>query len=509
MNRDAGKRLAIGLVILVLIGMSRLVVFPASIWEQDEAYFAAAVAEISIADSQPHPPFFPLWIGLGKLVHLTGVEPAASLQWLNVVFGTLLLLPLTTLWSRILAPGLATVGAVLGLMAPGVWLLSGRAFSGTAATAFLVLALGLWTRAEPSRAICAAGSVAAGLSVLIRPQFGLVVFGVGVVLLSRCGAGRRLWIWLPAAILVAGGSAVFIVAAGGLTEVVKAFFIHAELHFGGLSRAVLGFSNSGLARIFVHPEVALVWIGLAIAGVAAAMRTKDTRDVAVPVIVALVILLILTFGLSNPTLPRYAVPIVLLSSGFVVVGLRRLLGRTGAMVAAGAAVCWSLAVVLPAAPVYRAVPSPPLLALERAEELVANNPGVMIVDRRLHAFVRYRAAADPLAAPVIFDHLLELGAAPPVNAVVVFDGIDGGTSASRESTEVFSCDQALLRRLSQDRFLDLTVTGVRSTAPQSAEDIISSIGEGSGGRREGQPIGADDGNEDDEGEDRLESGHPQ
>ncbi len=506
-SRQVRKRLAVSVALVALIGISRLVVFPASIWEQDEAYFSAAVVEISLGDSQPHPPFFPLWIGLGKLVHFAGVPPAVSLQWLSAVLGTLLSLPLTKLWSRLLTLRLAAAASVLGLMAPGVWLLSGRAFSGTAATAFLVLSLVLWTRAEPNRATCAAGSVAAGLAVLIRPQFGLVVIGVGVVVLSRCGAGKRLWVWLPAAILVTGGFAVFVAAAGGLSDVVKALSTHSALHFGALSDADLGFENSGLARILVHPAIALAWIGLAFLGGADALLNRETRNVAAPVIAALVVLLVLILGLSNPTLPRYAVPLVLLSSGFVVVGLRRLLGRTGALVAAGVAVCCSLAVVLPAAQVYRTVPSPPLGALERAAEHAASGQTVLIVDRRLHAFVRYREAVDPLARPVVFDHLLELGAAPPANAPMVVDGLDPGPLAGPDETEVFSCENELLRRLGQDRFLDVTVARARSAGPESMEDIVATIREGSGGRREGQPVGSDNDREDDEGEDGLEGGH--
>ena len=506
-SRQVRQRLVVSVALVALIGISRLMVFPASIWEQDEAYFAAAVVEISIGDSQPHPPFFPLWIGLGKLVHLAGVPPAASLQWLSAVLGTLLLLPLTTLWSRVLTLRLAVAASVLGLMAPGVWLLSGRAFSGTAATALLVLSLALWTRAVPSRVTCAAGSVAAGLAVLIRPQFGLVVIGIGAVVLSRCGAGKRLRIWLPAVVLVSGGFAVFVVAAGGLSEVVKTLSTHSALHFGALSEADLGFSNSGLARILVHPAIALAWIGLAVVGGADALRNRETRNVAAPVIAALVVLLVLILGLSNPTLPRYAVPLVLLSSGFVVAGLRRLLGRTGALVAAGVAVCCSLAVVLPAAPVYRRVPSPPLGALERAAERAASNQTVLIVDRRLHAFVRYRAAVDPLAAPVVFDHLFELGVAPPANAPMVVDGSDPGPLAGPDETEVFSCENELLRRLGQVRFLDVTVARVRSAGPESMEDIVATIREGSGGRQEGQPVDADNDREDDEGEDGLEGGN--
>ena len=183
------RYLAVKVALVFLVCLSRAAVFPASIWEQDEAYFAAAVVDINLTDSAPHPPFFPLWIGIGRALHLLGLEPAASLQVAGAALGSLVLLPMVALWSRFLSPGLALAASCLGLFAPGVWLLSGRAFTGTAATALVVAALACWARPDPSRAWVAAGSVAAGLAVLVRPHFGLVVAAAMVSLLA--GPVRR------------------------------------------------------------------------------------------------------------------------------------------------------------------------------------------------------------------------------------------------------------------------------------------------------------------------------
>ena len=493
--------MVISLALVALMGITRLAVFPASIWEQDEAYFAAAVVEIDVADSQPHPPFFPLWIGLGRVVHWAGIPPAQSLMLVSAVSSSLLLIPLAALWSRFLGRGLALAAAVMALTVPGVWLYSPRAFSEIGATALLVPALVFWTR--PGWRSTAAGSSAAGLAILIRPQFVLVVVvAMAVLLVQRRG---RTWaaVVMPAAILVAVGTTWFVIAAGGLAEILYVSSLHATQHFGALSEADRGLFESGFARVLVSPVVATMWLILTVLGAFSALARKGKSQSGWLVAAALFAMIIVVFGFSNPAHPRYAAPLVVLSSGFVVVGLRRLLGERGAAIGVGGLACWAAAVVLPSASVYRDLPSPPLRALDRAVQLAVEGEGVLVVDRGLHAFVGYREAVGTLGVAVVYDHMLELGAAPPPDAavVMVFDGIDGGPAASREAAEVFSCDQALLRRLSQDRFLDVTVTGVRSTAPQGVEDIVASIREGSSGRREGETVDTEHGREDDEGED--------
>jgi hypothetical protein len=446
--------------VFVVVCLSRLAVFPASIWEQDEAYFAAAVVEIGLVDSAPHPPFFPLWIGIGKALHLLGLEPAAGLQAASAVLSALMFFPLVALWSRFMKPAPAMAAAVLGLSVPGVWLFSGRAFSGTAATAMLVAALACWTRPDPDRRWLAVGSCAAGLAILIRPHFGLVIAAVILVMVTRIDRRRRAALVAPAAVVVATGAAVFVVAAGGLAAVAAAVSEHAALHFGALPSASRGLLDSGLARVLGHPLLAVGWCLLVISGVSVVLRSPTLRAAGWPVTAALVAVVIVVFGLSNPAHPRYAVPIVILSCGFVVLGIGRLLNDRWALISVAAAVVGAAAVVLPVAATYRHQPSPPLRALAEADRLADRRGGVVVVDRTLHSFVVYREAVQASATPVVFDHLLDLGASPPAPAsrtVMVYDDHHDDLLVSSESRRTFSCDSALLRRLAQGRFLEVTV----------------------------------------------------
>lgn len=433
---------------------------PASIWEQDEAYLAAAAVTINLADSAPHPPFFPLWVGIGAAGRWLGLMPDRTLQLASAILGALAFVPLTVLWSRLLAPGPAAAAAVLGLAAPGVWLLSARAFSGTAGTALVIAALACWTTSENSRRWLAAGSVAAALAVLIRPQLGLVVTAAAIGLAA--GPARRRWPWAawPGLALTVAGAGLFVVAAGGPGVVGAAVSRHAALHFGRLPDASRGLLDSGLAAVLASPSVAAVWSLLAVAGVWCTVRSRRRRAAAVPVAAALGAALVLVFVLSNPAHPRYAVPLVLLSSGFVVASIEHLAGRLGASLIVSAAVAAATALVLPAAATLRHEPSPPMAALDEADRLAADRGGVVVVDRTLHAFVVFRDAIGMTRTPVVFDHMLDLGAIPPPAAartVTVFDDGHDGLVVSGERRITFSRRNPLLRRLGQDRFLDVTV----------------------------------------------------
>lgn len=467
------QNLALVLAVFAVVCVSRVAVFPASIWEQDEAYFAAAVVEIDIADSAPHPPFFPLWIGIGKALTPLGLEPAMSLQVASAVLSVWMFLPLVVLWSRFMKPAPAIAAAALGLAAPGVWLLSGRAFSGTAATAALVTALAFWTMPNTDRRWLSAGSVAAGFAILIRPQFAVAVVAVIVVMLPRVERPRRLALIAPVVVVAAAGAAAFVVAAGGGEAVVAAVSRHAALHFGTLPDASRGLLDSGLARALCHPIVLIGWCVLTVWGAAVVLRSSARRGAGCPVVAALVSIVILVFGLSNPAHPRYAVPLVVLSCGFVVVGLGRLLNERWTLVSVAAAVIGAAAAVLPVAGTYRNQSSPPLRALAEADRLADQRRGVVVIDRSLHSFAVFREATGITSAPTLFDHVLEFGTSPPPppsRTVLVFDGDHDALLVAGESRRTFSCAEGLLRRLSQGRFLDVTVADGAALENRSGSD---------------------------------------
>lgn len=451
---------AIQLAIFAVVCLSRVVAFPASIWEQDEAYFATAVVGIDLAASAPHPPFFPLWIGIGKLVQLFGIGPASSLQVASAFLGSLIFFPLVALWSRLMKPTFAMASAALGLAVPGVWLLTGRAFSGTAATALLIAALACWTRPDPDRRWLAAGSVAAGLAILIRPHFGLAVTAGVLVMLAGLDRRLRLALVVPAIAVTVAGAAAFTFAAGGPSVVAAAVSQHGAHHFGGLSEASRGLLGSGLARVLGHPIIAVGWCGLALWGAWLVLRSSISRVAGLPIVAALGSLVILVYGLSNPAHPRYAVPLIILSCGFVVMALSRILSERSTLVVVAVAIGAAAALVLPRAAIYRQQASPPLRALAHADLRAARHEGVVVVDRSLHSFVLLREATGATSAPTIFDHVVELGATPGVPAwqtVMVFDGDHHPLLVTSEEPQTFTCSDGLLRLLSQDRFLDVTV----------------------------------------------------
>jgi hypothetical protein len=447
------------IALVLVVALTRWAVFPASVWEQDEAYFAAAVVELDLGDSRPHAPFFPLWIGLGRALHALGLPPAVGLQLLNAVSSVLMLVGLMVMWKPWLGRTLASAAALLVLLVPGVWLLSSRAFTGIAATACLVGALALWSRSGARDTVLVAGSVAAGLSVLIRPQFALVALVAALVVLLPMERWRRIAVAVPAVLVVGMGFLLFVVAAGGPAEVFSALGRHAESHFGALASADAGWLGSGAARVLVHPAVLAGWTILTLVGAATALRSATGRAAGAPSAAALVAALVVVFGLSNPAHPRYAVPIVVLSGGFVVGGLRRVAGEKGALVSVAAAVTVSAAVVLPVGGEIRNTPSPPIRALERAEHLARDRGATVVADRTLHAFVRYRQVTGHTAVPLLFDHVFSVGVEPPPpsETVMVVDSGRSGGSIAGERTEVFACETALLRRLGQGRFLEIRV----------------------------------------------------
>jgi hypothetical protein len=457
--------IACSILLLVLLLTSRIAAFPASIWEQDEAYFAAAVSHFDPASLRPHPPWFPLFVVLGKLVHLVGVGPATSLQLVSLAASVWIVFPLTALWSTVVPRRLAVASAVLFSIAPGPWLLAGRAFCGTTATALLTASLAFWLSAGGRRSWLIAGSSVAALATLVRPQLLPAVVGGAIVIGHRLPAADRRSMAVALIAPLVLGAVILTSVAGGVAPLWTAAHDHAVTHFSHLDDASFGFVQSGLSRCLGHPTIALGWLSLVGVGIARLVRTGRWAA-ASPVVVGILLpLLIVVYGLSNPAHARYAIPLLAFTSGFVVEGINAIF-RTWSAIVIGAVAAVAIAVIVPQLAAARMHLSPPVAALEDAVIEAARRDDVLIVDRTLHPFWLVREIERPIDVTVVFDSVLDLSSTEwPTGAdwIAVIDEtrvlLPPGVTVLRR----FTTTSFLLRTLAQDRFLDVAVvTGVNT-----------------------------------------------
>lgn len=450
--------LFLSLVLIAVLVGSRLAAFPASVWEQDEAYFVAAVHEFDVSDSRPHPPWFPLWIVIGKVFASTGMDPSLALRIPALLFSLWIFIPLRAFWCRFLSRTDATAAALLFVATPVAWWFSGRAFSGVGGTALLVTALACWFAEEkPSQAVLAVGSAVGAAAVLIRPHLLIPVAAAVIVGLWRRSPKERRVMLVPGALVLAIGGLGLVFATGGIAPLAASFREHAAYHFGRLSDANWSFSSMGLARALGHPAAAAVWIGLSAVGAVRFAKDRGARTALVAVVSVLAVLVVVIFGLSNPGHARYYLPLLALTAGFVV-GALAIVGRWGGLVGALVAVAVSAAWLVPELAQYRAVESPPVRAIRRAITEASRTGSVVVVDATLDAFVKREQALGRPAAPIFLWPLIEEGvvaAPPPQFTVTVTDRASRYRPVIADSVTVIASGLGAAVVLGQDRYLTL------------------------------------------------------
>jgi len=452
--------LLVTVALISVVILSRIAAFQGSIWDQDEAYFATSVISFDPVENHPHPPWFPLFIGLAKVVHAMGADPARSLQIVSAVLGCWMLFPLVSLWSGIIGRKLGVAAAVLFLFLPGPWLLAGRAYSGTAATAFLVAGLAFWLGRRDDRWSPALGGILMGLAVLTRPQFLPVVLVTLVVLGGWKTAPRPRAAWAAFGTIMAVGAAALMLASSGLEPLLEAMEQHSRYHFGALPESSRIFAESGLVRCLLSPVAGWSWSILVLVGAWSTFRSRTSQRAAAVVISALVALLAVVIGASDPSHARYFVPLLALSTGFVVAALavvRRSLAYGGVI----AAVALSAAVVVPQLSSYRVATSPAIAALDEAVTSAGSEGSVLVADHTLISFVGLLKASREAFPAVIYDNQIEAGRIPPPPpsySIAVFASGHGGLVEMESGRRIHTCSVPIVRTLERDRFLDIVVS---------------------------------------------------
>ncbi|HQP89196.1 MAG TPA: hypothetical protein PLL76_23305 [Thermoanaerobaculia bacterium] len=257
--RGRANATALGLAFAAFVA-TRLLTLARDPWEWDEALFVDAAREgIDVRLNHPHPPGYPLFALLSRLLVVSGVSPFPAVLAVAAGAGLLAVPILAALACEIGGRERAVVwGALLWALTPSVWLHSVRPLSDApAAAAFFLAGVALLrTAREPSHARLVGAALAAAVCFGIRPQVGAALLPASIwaatrVVRARGGAGRVLLTGLAGAAAALLAYVPVIASSGGLEAYVSAIRIQAEY--------VRRFDAPGLVGL-LRPELWRRWL---------------------------------------------------------------------------------------------------------------------------------------------------------------------------------------------------------------------------------------------------------
>ncbi|HEX7421583.1 MAG TPA: hypothetical protein VF505_16955 [Thermoanaerobaculia bacterium] len=179
------QRRLVGLT-AVVVALTRVWARSRSLWDWDEALFSIAVGNYDVVLHHPHPPGFPLYIALAKLIRVFVHSDFHSLQAITTI-AAVTLFPLLFWLARELRFPFRTafLGSLLFVFFPNVWFFGGTAFSDIPGLALLIAASATLLRSCRHRNSYFAGALLLGLAAAIRPQ-ALVVGCAPALIASWC-----------------------------------------------------------------------------------------------------------------------------------------------------------------------------------------------------------------------------------------------------------------------------------------------------------------------------------
>lgn len=154
-----------------VVALTRLLALSRSALDWDEELFAEGVRNYNVAEHHPHPPGYPLFIALAKLLRLCMHSDFRSLQAVATIAGALLFGALFYLGRELRCSFAVSLGgALLTSVMPTVWYYGGTALSDLPALTASAFAAALLLRAARSPGRWLPAMILVAVTAAIRPQ---------------------------------------------------------------------------------------------------------------------------------------------------------------------------------------------------------------------------------------------------------------------------------------------------------------------------------------------------
>jgi len=223
------QRLTFGIVALVCAA-TRFLALAKTLWDWDEALFCLGMRSYDVTAHHPHPPGFPVYIALGRIVRTVIPSDFRALQAVNLIAAMLVFPAIFFLARELRLPFVtATIAGALCAFFPNVWFFGGGAFSDIPSLVLVVFAVAFLFRGCRDANAYLIGAALLALAAGIRPQNFLIGLAPGV--LATWYRARAAWRDVIFAALV--GAITVTVAFGGAiaaTGGTKPYFDAAKEH---------------------------------------------------------------------------------------------------------------------------------------------------------------------------------------------------------------------------------------------------------------------------------------
>ena len=388
--------------------VTRLVYLPTTFEDIDSVNFELGVHRFNPFADQPHPPGYPVFIAIAKLVHPLFDSHATALAFPSSLFSAIALFPLYGLFRYLVGRPQAALACTLVVFNPLFWLNSVRPMSDITGFAVVLGAQYFLVRALPPvsdtlerhRLTWCLGVVLAGLAVGVRVQAGVLVAPVLALGFFKLRHLRlhtvTLFIvtcalWIVPTVVASGGVRQLVARQ---TEVVAEAWPSEPL----VSGITLERMYRGAVDSLVSPWGS-TWLagGLLLAAAAGLplLWRHQRRGLAIglllfgPYALYHYILQATALRYTIPILPVVAVPA---SMALTLLVRRRTLGLVGIAVAF---VLVSTRVTMPALDAYAGGPSPPAGAVRYLRQLAQTEPDPVVAGN--YVFNRYLPELAPSA----------------------------------------------------------------------------------------------------------------